>query len=305
MNMTIQWFPGHMAKARRQVEEKIKKVDMVLELLDARLPLSSRNPLIDRLVGHRPRILLMMKSDLADDAVTDGWIRYFRGRDVEAMPIDVGNRRQVGEIPRIANRLLEQKKAALERKGIRFHRIRAMVLGIPNVGKSTLINRLAGRSAAKTGDRPGVTRGQQWIRVGNTMEILDTPGILWPKLEDPHVGLRLAASGAIREEILPKEDVALFLLRYLRERYPERLRERYRLEEFPSAEGADLLEEVGRRRGCMVRGGAIDWEKAAEIVLRDFRSGCLGRVSLERPEDWLEEDREGKSDENTGDRPRN
>ena len=172
---TIQWFPGHMAKARRQVEEKIKKVDMVLELLDARLPLSSRNPLIDRLVGHRPRILLMMKSDLADDAVTDGSIRYFRGRDVEAMPIDVGNRRQVGEIPRIANRLLEQKKAALERKGIRFHRIRAMVLGIPNVGKSTLINRLAGRSAAKTGDRPGVTRGQQWIRVGNTMEILGHP----------------------------------------------------------------------------------------------------------------------------------
>lgn len=302
--MTIQWFPGHMAKARRQVEEKIKKVDVVLELLDARLPQSSRNPLIDRLVGNRPRILLMMKSDLADDAVTAEWIRYFRGRGIEAVPIDAGNRRQIGEIPRIAGRLLEQRKAALKRKGIRFQRVRAMVLGIPNVGKSTLINRLAGRSAAKTGDRPGVTRGQQWIRVGNTMEILDTPGILWPKLEDPRVGFRLAASGAIREEILPMEDVALFLLRYMCERYPERLRERYRLENLPSAEGADLLEVVGRQRGCVGRGGVIDWEKAAEIVLRDFRSGRLGRVSLEQPADWLE-DGEEKSDERAKDSPRN
>ena len=304
MKMAIQWFPGHMAKARRQVEEKIKMVDVVLELLDARLPQSSRNPLIDRLVGDRPRIVLMMKSDLADEAVTDEWIRFFRGRDVEAVPIDVGKRRQIAEIPRAADRLLEKKKAALERKGIRFQRVRAMVLGIPNVGKSTLINRLAGRSAARTGDRPGVTRGQQWIRVGNSMEILDTPGILWPKLEDPRVGLRLAASGAIREEILPLEEVALFLLRYLRERYPERLRERYRLEDLPAAEGADLLEAVGRRRGCVAKGGAIDWEKAAEIVLRDFRSGRFGRVSLERPEDWLE-DGEGQSDESAGDDPRN
>lgn len=292
-----------MAKARRQVEEKIKLVDVVLELLDARLPQSSRNPLIDQLVGGRPRIVLMMKSDLADDAVTAEWVRFFSGRGIEAVSIDAGNRRHIAEIPRIADRLLEEKKAAFERKGIRFRRIRAMVLGIPNVGKSTLINRLAGRSAAKTGDRPGVTRGQQWIRVGNTMEILDTPGILWPKLEDPRVGLRLAASGAIREEILPLEEVALFLLRYLRERYPERLRERYGFEELPSAEGADLLEAVARRRGCVGKGGAIDWEKASEIVLRDFRSGRFGRISLERPEDWLE-DGEGKSDEGAGDDPR-
>ncbi|WP_092040133.1 ribosome biogenesis GTPase YlqF [Planifilum fulgidum] len=302
--MTIQWFPGHMAKARRQVEEKIKMVDVVLELLDARLPQSSRNPLIDRLVGDRPRIVLMMKSDLADEAVTDEWVRFFRGRDVEAVPIDAENRRQIAEIPRVAGRLLEEKKSALERKGIRFRRIRAMVLGIPNVGKSTLINRLAGRSAARTGDRPGVTRGQQWIRVGNTMEILDTPGILWPKLEDPRVGLRLAASGAIREEILPLEEVAAFLLRYLRGRYPDRLRERYRLEDLPPAEGADLLEEVGRRRGCVAKGGVIDREKAAEIVLRDFRSGRFGRVSLERPADWLE-DGEGTSDESAGNDPGN
>jgi len=291
-----------MAKARRQVEEKIRKVDVVLELLDARLPQSSRNPLIDQLVGSRPRIVLLMKSDLADDAVTAEWIRFFRGRDIEAIPIDAGNRRQIAEIPRFADRLLEQKKAALERKGIRFQRVRAMVLGIPNVGKSTLINRLAGRSAAKTGDRPGVTRGQQWIRVGNTMEILDTPGILWPKLEDPRVGLRLAASGAIREEILPIEEVSLFLLQYLRNRYPELLRERYRLNDLPAAEGTDLLEEVARRRGCVGKGGAIDWEKAAEIVLRDFRAGRFGRVSLERPEDWLENG-EGESDESAGDDP--
>ncbi|QKG84636.1 ribosome biogenesis GTPase YlqF [Kroppenstedtia pulmonis] len=288
--MTIQWYPGHMAKARRQVEEKLKQVDVVYELLDARLPLSSRNPMIHELTAGKPRVVLLTKSDLADPAVMPAWISFFRSTGLEVLPVDTLSGKGIKQIVTISQERMKDQFAALQKKGIRRRRIRAMVLGVPNVGKSALINRLAGRSATKTGNRPGVTRSQQWIKVGDGLELLDTPGILWPKFDDHRVGLRLAASSAIKEDILPVEEVSIYLLDYLRHRYKEQLRERYRLEEVSGGEPLSLLEDVGRRRGCMMRGGEVDLEKAAEIVLKDFRSGRFGRVSLEFPEDWREEE---------------
>ncbi|SDW00525.1 Ras superfamily GTP-binding protein YlqF [Marininema mesophilum] len=293
---TIQWFPGHMAKARRQVEEKVKQVDLVFELLDARLPMASGNPMIDEVLGEKLRVILLTKSDLADPKVTKEWGDHFRAHHIKVLPIDTLSGEGIKKIPLISRELLKEKLASRDRKGIKSERIRAMVVGVPNVGKSALINRVAGRSIAKTGDRPGVTRTQQWIKVGDGMELLDTPGILWPKFEDQIVGFRLAASGAIREDILPVDEVGLYLLNYLGERYPELLRERYKIEEPESMEGLALLEEVGRHRGCMRRGGEIDYDKAADIVVKDLRSGRLGRVSLERPSDW-----EVEVDESDGD----
>jgi ribosome biogenesis GTPase A len=294
--MTIQWFPGHMAKARRQVEEKMKQVDLVFELLDARLPLSSRNPLIDEVVKEKPRVILLTKSDLADPAVTRRWSEAFRQDGVKVLPIDTLSGTGIKQIPIISRELVKEKLATQAKKGIRLSRIRAMVLGVPNVGKSALINRLSGRSIAKTGDRPGVTRAQQWIKMGDGMELLDTPGILWPKFEDPDVGLRLAASGAIKEEILPIEEVGLYLMSTLAQWYPSALEERYKLENL-SDDGLVLLEEVGRRRGCMRRGGEVDLERAAEVVLRDFRSGRLGRITLEFPEERGKNGLEGERDD--------
>ncbi|MDN4592402.1 ribosome biogenesis GTPase YlqF [Polycladomyces subterraneus] len=287
--MVIQWFPGHMAKAKRQVEEKMKMVDVVLELLDARLPMSSRNPLIDRLVGKKPRLVLLTKTDLADPTATEAWVSHFNRLGLDVLPVDATTGKGVAQIPKRCEMLLAEKFAALARKGIRTRRIRAMILGIPNVGKSTLINRLAKRNAAQTGDRPGVTKGQQWIRIGNALELLDTPGILWPKFEDQLVGLRLAASGAIREEILPLEEVAAFALQYMVNRYPVLLQERYGIAPGEMQEGAWMLEEVGRRRGCMRKGGEVDLEKAAELVVHEIRSGRIGRISLELPDDWQKE----------------
>ncbi|MCS1351351.1 ribosome biogenesis GTPase YlqF [Mechercharimyces sp. CAU 1602] len=284
--MTIQWYPGHMAKARREVTEKVKLVDVLIELLDARLPLSSRNPFIEEL-AHKPRIIVLTKSDMADAKATADWIEFFQSTQTKVIALDTRSGKGIQKIQTLARDLLADKIAQNESKGIQARRIRAMILGIPNVGKSSLINRLAGKSAAKTGDRPGVTKAQQWIRVGQEMELLDTPGILWPKFDDPKVGLRLASSGAIREDILPADDIALYLLEWLSRRYPELLSQRYQVEETDQTPLA-LLEEVGRRRGCMRRGGEIDYEKAASIVLSDVRSGRIGLISLEWPRDWEE-----------------
>lgn len=285
-----------MAKARRQVEEKLNQVDLVLELLDARLPLSSRNPMIDDLIKGKPRIVLLTKSDLADPDATRCWTEFFRGEKTQALPVDILSGKGVKAIFSISRELMKEKIENQAQKGIRRHRIRAMVLGVPNVGKSALINRLSGRSTAKTGDRPGVTKAQQWIKLGNGMELLDTPGILWPKFEDREVGLRLASSGAIKEEILPVDEIGLYLLEYLSQRYPEQLKDRYKLSDIRDLQGPALLEEVGKRRGCMRKGGEVDLEKAAEMVLRDLRSGRLGRISLEFPSDWEEKPNESEGD---------
>lgn len=274
-----------MAKARRQVEEKLKLVDIVFELLDGRLPLSSRNPMMDEILKQKPRLILFTKSDLADEKATGRWIDYFRERGLTVLPIDAQTGKGVKQIIPASERLLAPLFAQREKKGIQSRKFRAMVVGIPNVGKSSLINRLASRTATVTGDRPGVTKAQQWIRVGKTLELLDTPGILWPKFDDPEVGYRLAASGAIKEEILPLEDVALYTIRFLKERYPEALRKRYNLNEVSAADGVQLMEMIGRKRGCLIRGGEIDYEKVAEILLNDLRSGRLGQITLELPED--------------------
>jgi ribosome biogenesis GTPase A len=285
--MSIHWFPGHMAKARRQIEEKCKQVDIVIELLDARLPLASRNPMIDEITGHKPRLVLFTKGDMADESLTNKWISYFTQVGVSVLLIDAKTGKGVQKIASTCEEILEPLFVSRKKKGIVSKRMRAMVLGIPNVGKSSLINRLAGRHATQTGDRPGVTKAQQWIRVGKKLELLDTPGILWPKFEDPDTGMRLAMSGAIKDDILPTEEIALYTLKYVSFHYPKLLEERYDVviqEQTP----VELLDEIGKKRGCLMRGGEIDWDKAADIVMGDLRSGRLGRITLESPSDYEE-----------------
>jgi ribosome biogenesis GTPase A len=281
--MTIQWFPGHMAKARREVTEKLKLIDVVIELLDARLPLSSRNPMIDEIIANKPRLVLLNKADLADTQKTQLWIEFFERHDgTQALAIDAQTGKGVQQISTKCKELMADMLEKRESKGMRPRAIRALIVGIPNVGKSSLINRLAKKSIAKTGDRPGITKAQQWIKVGQELDLLDTPGILWPKFEDQTVGFRLAASGAIKDEILDFQEVALFAASFLKEEYPSRLNERYDLETIPD-DRVELLDAIGKRRGCLVSGGFIDYDKVSEIILRELRSGKLGPITFETP----------------------
>ncbi|WP_407719563.1 ribosome biogenesis GTPase YlqF [Parageobacillus toebii] len=283
MHMTIQWFPGHMAKAKREVQEKLKLIDIVFELLDARIPLSSRNPMIHEILGNKPRIVLLNKADMADETVTEQWIAYFERQQLHALAIDAQTGTGIKQIVAASKEMLKDKFAKMAAKGIKNPRpMRALIVGIPNVGKSTLINRLAGRNIAKTGDKPGVTKAQQWIKVGKEMELLDTPGILWPKFEDEEVGLKLATTGAIKDTILNLQDVAVYALNFLKQHYPERLKERYSLDDIPGKIVA-LFDAIGKRRGCLVSGGAVDYDKVSEIVLHDIRTEKLGRLSFETP----------------------
>lgn len=291
--MTIQWFPGHMTKARRQIEDKLKLIDVAIELLDARIPLSSRNPMIDTILKHKPRLVLLNKSDLADPNATAEWVEYFKDKGLDALPIDAVTGTNVREINPRCKALMAHKIEAQIRKGMKPRATRALIVGIPNVGKSTLINRLAGRKIAATGDKPGVTKGQQWIKTGGDLELLDTPGILWPKFEDQTVGMRLAATGAIKEEILHPEEIAFFTIRAVAQAYPGALTERYELD-IPADlsepdEVVKLLEDVGRKRGCVVSGGRVDLVKASSAFLRELRAGKLGRITLERPVDFAGE----------------
>ncbi|MGO4887801.1 ribosome biogenesis GTPase YlqF [Anaerobacillus sp. MEB173] len=280
--MTIQWFPGHMAKARREVTEKLKLIDVVIELVDARVPLSSRNPMIDEIVTNKPRLILLNKADMADPALTEKWVSYFEGKQFKVLSIDSQSGRGVEKISAASKELASALLDKLKAKGMKPRAIRCLILGIPNVGKSTLINRLAKKKIAQTGDRPGITKKQQWIKVGKDMELLDTPGILWPKFEDQTIGFRLAVTGAIKDEILDFQDVAVFALRYLKDVYPERLKERYKLTDIPD-DVIELFDEIGRKRGCLLSGGYIDYDKAAELILRELRSGKLGRLTFEQP----------------------
>ncbi|HZH58351.1 MAG TPA: ribosome biogenesis GTPase YlqF [Metabacillus sp.] len=284
--MTIQWFPGHMAKARRQVTEKLKLIDIVFELVDARIPMSSRNPMIDDIVSSKPRIVLLNKADKADEAITKKWIEYFKERDIPAIAIDAQSGTGLKQITALSKILLKEKFDKMAAKGIKPRAIRALIIGIPNVGKSTLINRLAKKNIAKTGDRPGVTTAQQWVKVGNELELLDTPGILWPKFEDQLVGQKLATTGAIKDAILNLQDITVFALSFLKEHYPNRLLERFHLEELPD-EIVPLFDEIGKKRGCMMSGGYIDYDKTSELILREIRADKLGRLSFETPEDFL------------------
>ncbi|SFD67807.1 ribosome biogenesis GTPase A [Paenibacillus catalpae] len=286
--MTIQWFPGHMTRAKRQIQAKLKLIDIAIELLDARVPLSSRNPMVDEILSGKPRLIVLNKSDLADPKVTEQWIEYFKYEGHETVAVDSSTGTRIGDIPMKAKEILKEKIDRQLSKGMNPRAMRGLIVGIPNVGKSTLINRLAGRNIAITGDRPGVTKGQQWIKTNYEMDLLDTPGILWPKFEDELVGFRLAMTGAIREQILNVEDIAFFAVRELAERYWPALKERFELDTPPadptdSDEIVRIMEDIGRRRGCLVSGGHVNLEKASGIILRELRAGKLGRITLEAP----------------------
>ncbi|TCI27452.1 ribosome biogenesis GTPase YlqF [Exiguobacterium sp. SH3S2] len=282
--MAIQWFPGHMAKARRQVTEKLKLIDVVIELVDARVPQSSRNPMVDEITAGKPRLIVLNKADMADQAVTDAWMRALKRDDIEVVAVDAKHSKGLKQLMTGAEKLMKDKHDRMREKGRNPGPIRALIIGIPNVGKSTLINRLAGRNIAITGDRPGVTKRQQWIKMkGGEMELLDTPGILWPKFEDQMVGYRLAATGAIKDDILNLDDIAMYAARELRSRYPEQLKERFKLDDLPE-DAVELLELIGKKRG-LLSGGYVDFEKASELLLNELRHEKIGRVSLETPAD--------------------
>ncbi|MBR2075867.1 MAG: ribosome biogenesis GTPase YlqF [Exiguobacterium sp.] len=282
--MAIQWFPGHMAKARRQVTEKLKLIDVVIELVDARVPQSSRNPMVDEITAGKPRLIVLNKADMADPVVTEAWLRALKREEVEVVAVDAKHSKGLKQLITGAQKLMKEKHDRMREKGRNPGPIRALIIGIPNVGKSTLINRLAGRNIAITGDRPGVTKRQQWIKMkGGEMELLDTPGILWPKFEDQLVGYRLAATGAIKDEILNLDDIALFTVRELQARYPEQLKERFKLETLPE-DAVELLEMIGKKRG-LISGGYVDFEKASELLLNELRHEKIGRISLETPAD--------------------
>jgi ribosome biogenesis GTPase A len=280
----IQWFPGHMAKTRRLIATNLSLVDAVVEIVDARSPLSSRNPEMDHMTKNKPRLVLLNKSDLADERSTQQWINYFRRNGCEALAVDCKSGKGLKSIlPALKNTVLKELMDKREKNGMKGAAIRLMIVGIPNVGKSSLINKLAGSKRAKVEDRPGVTRTKQWVKLDNNTELLDMPGVLWPKFEDQSVAVRLAFTGAISDDILDIETLAMKLLSYLAENYPNSLTERYKIELSDEDTGLDLLEKVGKKRGMMISGGEINTERAAITVLDEFRSGKLGRITLEAP----------------------
>lgn len=279
--MEVQWYPGHMTKAKRMMQDQIKLIDLILELVDARVPLSSRNPDIDELGRQKARVILLNKADLADERQNEAWEAYFREQGFFTVKMNARSGSGMKAIQNVIQEACKEKLERDRRRGILNRPVRAMVAGIPNVGKSTFINSFAGRACTKTGNKPGVTKGAQWIRMNKQVELLDTPGILWPKFEDPEVGLRLALIGSIREEILNTQELAWELLGFLQEYVPGALENRYGILE--KGEPSVLLEEIARRRGCLQKGSVLDTEKAAGILLEEFRSGKLGKITLEFP----------------------
>ena len=280
----IHWFPGHMTKAGRMIEQNVSMVDAVCEIIDARIPAASRNPDIDRLSAGKPRLVVMNRVDQADPSATAQWRAWFRAQGLAVLETDARSGKGVKDFPAAVRALLSDRIAAWEAKGQGTRPVRAMVLGIPNVGKSTFINKLAGRKAAAVSDRPGVTRGRQWISVGRSLELLDTPGILWPRFDSQEVGELLAATGAVKDDVLDREALAANLLVRLRELYPEAIAQRYGLTS-PDAAGWEMLEAAAKRRGFLAGRGEYDAERMAAVLLDEFRGGKLGRITLERPDE--------------------
>ncbi|NLO98975.1 MAG: ribosome biogenesis GTPase YlqF [Clostridiaceae bacterium] len=281
--MIIQWFPGHMAKTRRVISEHLKLVDVVVELLDARIPQSSRNPEIDSILRDKPRIIALNKSDLSDPEQNKKWKSYFSKQDISVIYTNAITGMGLGELKGKLKQLTRKKLQSAQARGRMQRPIKTMVVGIPNVGKSAFINKIAGKASAQTGDRPGVTRSQQWVRINPEIMLLDTPGILWPKFEDRLTGLNLAFTGAIKDEIMDTTELAARLLEMLAVMYPERIKVRYKLEDLNDKKGFDLLTEAGKRRGCLIAGGEIDLNRIAAIVLDEFRGGKIGKITLEIP----------------------
>lgn len=284
--MTIQWFPGHMAKARRQVTEKLKLVDIIFELVDARLPLSSRNPMIDEVIQQKPRLIILNKMDMADDVETKKWIRYFEDQGTRAVAINSLEGKGLQAVTKVSKEILTEKWDRMIAKGIKPRAIRAMIVGIPNVGKSTLINKLSKKSLAKTGNMPGVTKAQQWIKVGKEIELLDTPGILWPKFEDPEIGFKLAVTGAIKDSVIQMQELAIYALKFLEDRYPDRMLQRYGIDHVDD-EIVNTFDHIGKKRHCKAPDGEIDYEMTAEIIIRDIRNQHLGKVTFDYRDEMI------------------
>ncbi len=284
--MNIQWYPGHMTKTRRQMEADLKQVDAVCEIVDARIPVSSRNPDIDAICGSKPRIIVLNRMDLADPAATKLWTAYFKSKGMSVVVTDCKSRKGIGEFEPAVRHACREK---LERDAARGMKrpVRVMVVGIPNVGKSTLINQISGRKGAKAENRPGVTRGKQWVTVSAGLQLLDTPGILWPKFDDPEVGMMLAYTGAVKEDILDIEELSMRLMELLWRRYPQAVKDRYGMDMPQDTPGYDLLTEAGRKRGFLMARGEINTERMAKVLLDEFRSAKLGRFTLEVPEEQL------------------
>lgn len=283
--MNVQWYPGHMTKAKRQMQEDLKLIDLIIELVDARVPLSSRNPDIDQLGQNKSRLILLNKADLADERQNEAWKEYFQKRGFHVVKVDSRNGSGMKTIQNVIQEACKEKIERDRRRGIKNRPIRAMVAGIPNVGKSTFINTFAGKACAKTGNRPGVTKGKQWIRLNKNVELLDTPGILWPKFEDQQVGIRLACVGSIKDDILNMEELALWLIEHLRTNYSGFLEKRYEISEEGTA--VEILGKIARARGCLKKGEELDYVKASGLLFDDFRGGKIGRVTLE----WAEQEK--------------
>lgn len=282
--INIQWFPGHMAKTRRLMTDSLRLVDVVIEVTDARIPYSSRNPEMDKLVGRKPRIVLLNKCDAANETVTSRWIDYYKRQGIPSIATDCRSGKNINRVIPLVKEVLKDEIAKWNAKGMVGRPIRIMIVGIPNVGKSSLINRLAGSKRAKVEDRPGVTRGKQWVTLANDVELLDMPGVLWPKFEDQDVGLSLAFTGAVKDDIMDMESLACFFIKKLRTVSCDAFKERYNVDVKEEDTDYEVLEAIGRRRGFLVSGGEINTERAAIILIDEFRSGKLGRISLELPE---------------------
>lgn len=284
--MHFQWYPGHMTKAKRAMQEDIRLIDVVIELVDARIPVSSKNPDINSLAGGKSRILLLNKSDMADPELLNAWIRFYEKKGILAMAVNSRKRNELKQVNALIQKACKEKIERDRKRGILNRPVRAMIVGIPNVGKSTFINSFAGKACAKTGNRPGVTKGKQWIRLNKQVELLDTPGILWPRFEDQTVGQHLAFIGAIKDELIQSVELALDLIEFLVIQYPGTLADAYDVEEtLPSAE---LLGDLAKNRGCIQKGNELDYEKAAFLLLDDFRNARLGRITIERPDEFVE-----------------
>ena len=277
----IQWFPGHMAKAKREIIESLNKVDIVFELYDARIPFSSKNPMVDEIVKNKPRLVLLNKSSIADKKTTKLWIDYYKSNGILALDIDSINGYNINRIVDYSKIALKETYEKREKKGIKSKQIKALIIGIPNVGKSTLINKLAKRKATNVGDKPGVTKAQSWIKVSEDLFLLDTPGVLWPKFEDQMVGLRLAVCGSIKDDILDKIDISLGAIELIKTRYPEMLKERYKLDNLESNE--EILNNIAKNRGCLLKGGEPDLLRCATLLLNDIRNIRIGAMSYEEP----------------------
>lgn len=284
---TVQWFPGHMAKTRRLIKESLPMVDAVTELLDARIPYSSRNPELDELTQKKPRIVLLNKCDMADDNITRQWVEYFKSKGQYALPVDCRTGKGLNKYGELVREVLKDTIKKNEDRGMPGKALRMMVVGIPNTGKSSFINRMAGKNRAKVADKPGVTRQNQWFAIGSGIELLDTPGVLWPKFDDPKVGDRLAFIGSVKNDVLDSELMAVRLIEVLTDGYEDKLLSRYKLKNIPDIHEVmpwEILEEIGRERGMLIKGGEVNTERASNMLLEEYRSGKMGKISFERPQ---------------------